>query len=113
MILSDLMRTPVMDVDGHRIGRVIDARFVIAGSPGQLLSDATLVGLIVSEHRGGSFLGYERTDTTSPWPLAQLLRRRQRRSFLVRWEDIAVVGRENITLRADYKRVDPLLSQRA
>ncbi|WP_431279152.1 PRC-barrel domain-containing protein [Leifsonia poae] len=109
MILSDLMQTPVFDPDGNRVGRVIDARFVIDGTPRQLLSDARLAGFVVSSHSGSSFLGYERTDERSPWLIAQFLRWRHRGSFFVRWEDVAMLDPEAIRLRPGYARVNPRL----
>ena len=107
MILSDLMQNAVVDADGRTVGRVVDARFVIDGAPSQLLADARLIGFIVSAHSGTSFLGYERTDMRSPWPIASLLRWRHRGAFLVRWEDVAMLGTDVIHLRAGYRRFDP------
>ncbi|MFJ3490607.1 PRC-barrel domain-containing protein [Leifsonia aquatica] len=94
MILSDLLQTPVYDPDGTRLGKVIDARFVVDGTPGQLLAQARLDGFVVSAHSGSSFLGYERTDESSPWLIARFLRWRHRGAFLVRWGDI-----ERVTVR--------------
>ena len=109
MILSDLMQTPVLDAAGAEVGRVIDARFVIDGAPHQLLADARLDGFIVSAHSGSSFLGYERNDEHSPWPIARFLRWRHRGAFLVKWEDIESLSPRIVRLRADYRRFDPAL----
>ncbi len=102
--------TPVLDADGVRLGRIIDARFVVDGTPRPLLADARLVGFIVSAHSGTSFLGYERTDVQAPWPIARFLRWRHRGAFLVRWDDIARLSPDAVTLRAGYARVDPQLT---
>jgi sporulation protein YlmC with PRC-barrel domain len=110
MILSDLMQVRVVDSDGRTLGRVVDARFVIDGTPRQLLADARLDGFIVSAHSGPSLLGYERTDITAPWPIAQLLRWRHRGAFLVRWADVAMIGSDALHLRRGYRRFDPALS---
>lgn len=104
MILSDLMQTPVFDAAGQRLGRVIDARFVVDGTPRQLLSDARLDGFIVSAHSGSSFLGYERTDERSPWLIAHFLAWRHRGAFLVRWEDVERLSPTAIRLRPGYRR---------
>ncbi|MFF2050581.1 PRC-barrel domain-containing protein [Leifsonia sp. NPDC058194] len=113
MILSDLMQAPVYDPDGSRLGRVIDARFVVDGAPGQLLAHARLDGFVVSSHSGSSFLGYERNEETSPWLIARFLRWRHRGSFLVRWDDIERVSAEAIRLRPGYRRFDPRLRESA
>ncbi|MBT2248402.1 PRC-barrel domain-containing protein [Arthrobacter sp. BHU FT2] len=104
MILGDLLGTPVRDADGGRLGRVADVRFVLDGTPRQLMSDARVLGLVVSPHSAASFLGYERIDLAQPWPLANLLRWRHRGSFLVLWEDIAMVGKDSVRLRPGFTR---------
>jgi hypothetical protein len=77
------------------------------------MAGARLFGLVVSPHSAASFLGYERTGPTQPWPLARILRWRHRGSFLVRWNDIAVIGPESVGLRAGFTHYDPALPQRA
>lgn len=113
MILSDLMQTPVYDPRGAELGRVIDARFVVDGTPGQLLAEARLDGFVVSRHSGSSFLGYERTDAQAPWLIARFLRWRHRGSFLVRWGDLERVSPEAIRLRPGYRRYDARLASRS
>ncbi len=108
MILSDIIGSHVRDSDGALLGRVADARFVLDQSPpGQLLAGARLLGLIVSPHSAGSFMGYERTSVNRPWPLAQTLEWWHRGSFLVLWEDIEVMGPETVTLREGFSAYDP------
>lgn len=109
MILGDLLGTPVYASDGTRLGRVADARFVIDGSQHQLMADARLMGLVVSPHSASSFLGYERTGLTQPWPLAGLLRWRHRGSFLVLWADIAELGTGSVRLREGFTPYNPTL----
>ena len=109
MILGDLLGTPVHDASGARLGRVADVRFVVDGSPHQLLADARLLGLVVSPHSAASFLGYERTGLTQPWPLASLLRWRHRGSFLVLWADIALVRAGSVQLRDRFTAYNPAL----
>ncbi|HKU34417.1 MAG TPA: PRC-barrel domain containing protein [Paenarthrobacter sp.] len=102
MILTDLLGTDVTDSRGERLGEVSDVRFAVDAAPGQLLSKARLVGIIVSPRTASSFLGFERQNLTQPWPLAQLLRWRHRGSFMVLWEDIAVMGAGGVTLRPEF-----------
>ncbi|MDQ0635007.1 sporulation protein YlmC with PRC-barrel domain [Arthrobacter pascens] len=108
MILGDLLGRAVHDSDGVKLGRVADARFVVDGAPQQLMAEARLLGLVVSPHSVSSFLGYERTGVTQPWPLPRMLRWRHRGSFLVMWEDIAVMG-ESVRLREGFTAYSPEL----
>jgi len=108
MILTDVLGSRVNNSDGRYLGRVADARFVLdQPPPGQLLAGARLLGLIVSPHSAGSFMGYERNNVNRPWPWAQLLEWWHRGSFLVLWEDIEVMGPETVSLREGFKAYDP------
>lgn len=109
MILSDLLDVPVLDARGARIGYCIDARLVLDGAPGPLLAAARLHALIISPRTRTSFLGYERSSITAPWPLAPWLRRRHRGTFLLLWEDVERAGPHEITLRAGHRQFDPRL----
>lgn len=109
MILSDILGSQVRNSAGHKVGHVIDARFVLDGNPGQLLADARLQGLIVSPRSAHSFLGYERYNITQPWPFAQFLLWRHRGSFLLLWKDIARINAGVVNLRPDYTEYDPML----
>jgi hypothetical protein len=111
MILGDVLGTAVDDADGTRLGRVADARFVVDGGPHQLMSDARLMGLIVSPHTAASFLGYERTGLNRPWPIASWLRWRHRGSFLVLWADISQIGPKSVRLREGYIAYSPALDK--
>lgn len=106
MILSDLLGSAVVDDAGARLGRVVDARFALDGRPEAeaSLAQARLVGLLVSPHSRGSYLGYERRDLKAPWPIAALERWRHRGSFLVLWEDIHSVDDDGVHLRAGFTR---------
>ncbi|HEY0260644.1 MAG TPA: PRC-barrel domain containing protein [Lacisediminihabitans sp.] len=104
MILSDLLSVPVRDVQGHRIGEVIDARFAIPADIADRPADARLVGFIVGRHTRSSFGGYERTKVNSPWLIARFLAWRHRGSFLVLWEDVERLSPEAVRLRRGYHR---------
>jgi hypothetical protein len=104
MILSDLLHKTVRDQSGHKLGITIDARFSTRidsdGAPG----GARLVGLIVSKRSAASFRGYERSGVESPWPIAQLLERQHRGSFLVEWADIERIDEKTVRLRTGFTR---------
>ena len=114
MILSELLGSPVVQ-GGDRVGRVADLRFVLDAAPDTSddmrvpMPEARLYGLLVSPRTPGSFLGYERSGVTKPWPLAQLLRRRERGSFLVLWADVAQVSADGVLLRPHARRWSPAL----
>jgi sporulation protein YlmC with PRC-barrel domain len=110
MLLTDLLDKPVHAADGTPIGHVIDVRFVLDGPPGPLLAAARLHGLLVSPRTRTPFLGYERTSVSAPWPLAQLMRRWHRGTFMVRWEDVEEAGPHAIRLRAGHRRWSAALS---
>ncbi|MBT2586648.1 PRC-barrel domain-containing protein [Arthrobacter sp. ISL-95] len=110
MILTDVLGSDVVDNSGQRLGEVSDVRFAVDASPGQLLSKARMVGIVVSPRTASSFLGYERRGITQPWPVAQLLRWRHRGSFLVLWEDIAVIGPREVVLRPGFTAYESTLA---
>jgi hypothetical protein len=115
MILGDLLDQPVLGADGAPLGHVIDARLVLDGpvTPGgAMLAAPRLHGLLVSPRTGGSFVGYERTEVTSPWLIAHWLRWRHRGTFLVRWEDVAGLDDHGVRLRAGFRRLSPALPGR-
>ena len=109
MIATDLLGSEVF---GPRfVGYVSDLRFVLdEPSADQSTPVARLYGLVVSPHTKSSSLGFERSDVGSPWPIAALVHRRHRGSFLVRWRDVARIELESVQLRPDYARWSPELS---
>ena len=109
MLLNNLLGSDVVDDQGQRLGEVSDVRFAVDAAPGQLLSKARVVGMVVSPRTAASFLGYERRGLTQPWPVAQLLRWRHRGSFLVLWEDIARMGPWEVTLRPGFTAYESTL----
>ncbi|MFC4395648.1 PRC-barrel domain-containing protein [Arthrobacter sedimenti] len=113
MILGDLLGTPVLDADGGRLGRVADVRFVLDGAPHQLMAEPRLLGLVVGPHSAASFMGYERNGLTRPYMIARILRWRHRGSFLVLWEDVAMVGARSVRLRPGFSRYSTALEDGA
>jgi sporulation protein YlmC with PRC-barrel domain len=112
MILSDLLGRPVVDADGTRIGTVLDLRFVLDGSPGQLLADARLDGLVVSPRSRRSYLGYERSEVNAPAIINAIVAWLHRGTFYVEWDAVALVGRDEVQLRRGYRRFDAHLPAR-
>lgn len=98
MRLSELLGAQARDADGRRLGTVVDVRFAVADRSQAL----TLEGVLVSPHSGGSFLGYERRNVTSPALIARYLRWRHRGTFLVLWSDVRRVERRSVDLRDGY-----------
>lgn len=115
MILGELLGAPVVE-GGRRVGYVTDLRFVLDDVPASMdsagddaMPQARLYGVLVCPRKAESFLGYERSGVTRPWPLAQLLRHRARGSFLVLWADIAQISGDGVRLRPDSRRWSPTL----
>jgi hypothetical protein len=112
MLLNDLMDAVVVDAAGHRLGRVIDARFRLEG--GRNRPRARLLGLVVSPRSASSYLGYERKAASRPVIIDRFLRWRHRGSFLVRWADVAQIDADprRVRLRKGFTREDPQLESR-
>ena len=109
MILSDLLGCDVFEVNGTRVGAVVDVRFEISGRPGQLLADAELVGLLVTPRSRASTWGYERRGENGPFLIARLQRWLHRGMFLVEWHDVALLDEGLVQLRDGYTALDPSL----
>ncbi|MPV35465.1 PRC-barrel domain-containing protein [Georgenia subflava] len=109
MLLTELLELPVHADDGARLGYVNDVRFVLAGPPDGRLARAELYGLVVSPHRRGSFLGYERHDVDAPALINVFLRRRHAGSVLVLWTDVVGLGPDGVRLADGARRYDAAL----
>lgn len=83
--LGDVAGMAVLDPDGRKVGKVIDARFEPAGDGAQVLR-----WLLVGRGGAGSLLGYERRADQGPWLVALLLRWWHR--------DTRIVAVEHLTL---------------
>jgi len=141
MNVGDLLDARVLGPDDAALGVVVDVRLALdvveepddepgeeedreeAGRDAPLsaqarrdaVGSARVVGLLVGPRGAGSFHGYERTDVRSPWPIPQLVRRRHRGTFLVRWEEVAALeelpgdGAWRVRLAPGYTRLPPEL----
>lgn len=106
MILSELIGAPVVE-GGTKVGQIADLRFRLDTLPDDAddqMPSARLYGVLVGPHSHASFLGYERTGVTRPWPIAQMLRWRERGSFLILWSDIAQLSADGVLLRTGARR---------
>jgi sporulation protein YlmC with PRC-barrel domain len=109
MILSDLLRSEVLDDTGRRLGYVADVRLRLEGHARP--PRARMVGIIVSPRTRSSFLGYERAVLGRPVILDRLLRWVHRGSFFVAWEDLQRFDDERVRLRAGYRRESATLPE--
>lgn len=108
MLLTDLIGLPVR-AGQRQIGYLNDVRFVLDGPPDGLLAQARLHGLLVSPHRRGSFLGYERIGVDRPRLINSFLARRHAGTVLVLWRDVEAVDDDGVRLAAGFSRYDPRL----
>lgn len=72
--ISDLLGLSVHDTDERSVGTVIDVRLSIGEGRDDIGPAPALFGLVISPRTRYSYLGYERSDMTSPRVLAALLR---------------------------------------
>ncbi|MGV0715407.1 PRC-barrel domain-containing protein [Mycolicibacterium sp. XJ662] len=109
MQLSNLLGLRVIDAGSHPVGTVVDVRLTVAGDPENDPPTPRVLGLVVSPHSKGSFLGYERVDVNGPKMIAALLRWGHRGTFLAAWEDIGRFSADHVTLRPGYTRYSATL----
>jgi sporulation protein YlmC with PRC-barrel domain len=100
MRASDLLGQEVVARDGQRIGIVTDLRCELDGPLLGTLAAPRVHALVVSRHRAGSLLGYDRRRQQGPWLLAALIRRWHRHTVLVPWSLIAEYA-DGIQLRVN------------
>jgi len=104
MLLTDLLKQPVLDAAGAPIGVIIDVRFAQEPDSGE----AVLVGLLIGRRAHSAFLGYERKSETAPALIARFLRWRGRGTFLVLLQDVRSIEHDAVRLRAGYTRYSPV-----
>ena len=105
MLLTELLRLPVRDATGTRLGIVVDVRFAV--DPDSL--EATVRGLLIGRRAHTVFLGYERKSETAPALIARFLRWRERGTFLLLLDDVRSVEPDAVRLRETYTRYSPSL----
>jgi sporulation protein YlmC with PRC-barrel domain len=105
MILSELLKLPVLDAAGERVGVVADLRFELD----PLTGEARLLGLLVGRRAHSVFLGSARTAVTAPAVIARFLRWRERGAFLVLLRDVRTIDEDAVRLGPQPVRYSPAL----
>lgn len=105
MLVSDLLGAEVFA--SRFVGYVSDVRFVLGSMSPDQAAPARVYGLLISPHARSSSLGYERSGSRSPWPIANLVRWRHRGSFLVLWPDVLRLEHQRVHLRIDHVKRPP------
>ena len=98
--LNDLLQMPVQDLEGVRLGRVLDVRLERdTADPGERIR---AIGLVVGHGRPGSYFGYDRRPDMGPWLVRSVVQRLHRHSAYVPLDDV-----EELDWHAGVIRVDP------
>jgi sporulation protein YlmC with PRC-barrel domain len=90
MLLSDLFRCDVVDVEGRRLGRVLDTLLVqngpiVGGFGAQLVVEGIAIGRASLSER----LGYHRNAVQGPALVRWVLERIERRARFAPWQQVA------------------------
>lgn len=99
MRASDLLGDDVVDHEGHRIGVCFDVRCLITRGSLDHSPSLQIGALLVSPHRRGALLGYERGRTKGPWVLSWAVRLLHRGSQMYLWPDVQSVEPGRIVLK--------------
>jgi len=104
--LNQLLQMPVQDLDGVRLGRVLDVRLERETSdPGERIK---VTGLVVGRGRPGSYLGYDRRPDMGPWMVRTVVRRLHRHSAYADLADVEELDWDAGVIRMDRARFQPL-----
>jgi sporulation protein YlmC with PRC-barrel domain len=88
MKASDLLGTRVVDSRGEPVGYVTDLRCALNGPLRGVMCAPRVESLIVSPHRTGSLLGYDRRNQQGPWIVRVIVRRLHRHLAVVPWASV-------------------------
>lgn len=94
MKASDLIGRPVFDDGGRRVGVVTDLRCVQDGPLRGAMAAPRVRQVIISPHRTGSLLGYDRREQQGPWLIRRIVRWLHRDLLVVPWEAVRISGGE-------------------
>jgi hypothetical protein len=105
--LTDLLHAQVTDSLGAVVGEVIDVRLVQDGPllPGWGAA-LRLEGLIISRHRVGSTLGYDRSSVRGPWLVAAIVRRLHRDDRYAPWAVVESHGAGAVRLSVSREQLE-------
>ncbi|MEY2471636.1 MAG: hypothetical protein QOK28_965 [Actinomycetota bacterium] len=100
MLLSDLLRMRVVDVDGVDVGRVVDALLVQSGPVvGGFGHQLVVEGIAIGRRNVGLRLGYHRAGVKGPAPLRMLLERMERKARYARWDQVDSIDEDALVVR--------------
>jgi sporulation protein YlmC with PRC-barrel domain len=104
--LNQLLQMPVQDLDGVRLGRVLDVRLEPdTDDPGERIR---VVGLVVGHGRPGSYFGYDRRPDMGPWLVRTVVRRLHRHSAYAELDGLEELDWDAGVIRLDPSRLQEL-----
>ncbi len=104
--LGDLLRMPVQDLEGRRLGRVLDVRLDRGRDAGD--DRLRVRGLVVGHGRPGSYLGYDRRPDMGPWLVRAVVRWLHRHSAYAPLDVLDALDWEAGVIRVDPARLQEL-----
>lgn len=104
--LNDLLQMTVQDLEGRRLGRVLDVRLEReTAEPGERIR---VIGLVVGHGRPGSYFGYDRRPEMGPWLVNRVVRWLHRHSAYAALDDLDDLDWVAGVIRVDPGRLAPL-----
>jgi sporulation protein YlmC with PRC-barrel domain len=99
--LGTLTGMDVMEPDGRRVARVLDARFGPAASGALVLRS-----LIIGHGHPGGLLGYDRRKRMGPWLVRRIVGWLHRHTSVVQADDVQILwNNEQVHLRAPWEEL--------
>lgn len=100
MLLSDLLRSTVIDANGVKIGRVVDTLLVQSGPiVGAFGAQLVVEGIAIGRRNVGLRLGYHRANVQGPAPLRGLLEWVERKARYASWDQVASFDDEALVVQ--------------
>jgi sporulation protein YlmC with PRC-barrel domain len=105
MRARELLGQQVIDSLGQPVGWVTDLRCIQDGPLRGAMRMPRIHALVISRHRTGSLLGYDRREQQGPWMIRAAVRLLHRHLLVVPWSLVErydgpiVLKREHATLR--------------
>lgn len=99
MLLSDLIGREVIDVDGQRLGHVLDTLLVQDGRViGGFGAQLRLEGIALGKRSAAIRLGYHRANVRGPAPVRIVMEHFARRARYATWDQIDVIDDDQVRL---------------